>query len=152
MLDQIDKQILYVLQVDGRISNLDLAARVNLSPADCQERVSKLEAGGYILQYNAQLNPALLGAPLLVFIQIVLDRTCPEVFDAFQRYVLGLPEVLECHMVAGNFDYLIKARLKDMNAYRELLGETLVQIGGVRVAHAYMVAEEVKCTTTLPLS
>lgn len=110
MLDKISKKILMELQSDGRISNVELAARVNLSPAACLERVRKLHESGYIMGYTAQLNPQLLDVSLLVFIEVVLDRTTPEVFDAFKHSVQIIPEVLECHMVAGGFDYLVKAR------------------------------------------
>ena len=94
--------------------------------------------------YTAQLNPQLLDVSLLVFIEVVLDRTTPEVFDAFKRSVQVIPEVLECHMVAGGFDYLIKARVKDMSAYREFLGKSLLQLKGVRETHTYAVMEEVQ--------
>ncbi|AMP02358.1 Lrp/AsnC ligand binding domain-containing protein [Collimonas sp. NPDC087041] len=151
MLDKISKKILAELQNDGRISNVDLSARVNLSPAACLERVRKLQEAGYILHYSAQLNPQLLDVALLVFIEVVLDRTTPEVFDAFSQSVQIIPEVLECHMVAGGFDYLVKARVKDMNAYREFLGKSLLQLKGVRETHTYAVMEEVKHTTKLPI-
>ncbi len=151
MLDKISKKILTELQNDGRISNVDLAARVNLSPAACLERVRKLQEAGYILGYTAQLNPQLLDVALLVFIEVVLDRTTPDVFDEFGRSVQTIPEVLECHMVAGGFDYLVKARVKDMNAYREFLGKSLLQLKGVRETHTYAVMEEVKSTTRLPI-
>jgi len=128
----------------------ELAARVNLSPAACLERVRKLHESGYIMGYTAQLNPQLLDVSLLVFIEVVLDRTTPEVFDAFKHSVQIIPEVLECHMVAGGFDYLVKARVKDMAAYREFLGKTLLQ-KGVRETHTYAVMEEVKNTTKLPI-
>eukprot|EP01030_Chromulinospumella_sphaerica_P009846 gene9846-9656_t len=131
------------LQSDGRISNVELAARVNLSPAACLERVRKLHESGYIMGYTAQLNPQLLDVSLLVFIEVVLDRTTPEVFDAFKHSVQLIPEVLECHMVAGGFDYLVKARVKDMAAYREFLGKTLLQ-KGVRETHTYAFMEEMK--------
>ena len=150
MLDKISKKIVMELQSDGRISNVELAARVNLSPAACLERVRKLHESGYIMGYTAQLNPQLLDVSLLVFIEVVLDRTTPEVFDAFKHSVQIIPEVLECHMVAGGFDYLVKARVKDMAAYREFLGKTLLQ-KGVRETHTYAVMEEVKNTTKLPI-
>jgi len=105
----------------------------------------------YILGYTAQLNPHLLDVALLVFIEVVLDRTTPDVFDAFKRGVQAIPEVLECHMVAGGFDYLVKARVKDMNAYRDFLGKSLLQLNGVRETHTYAVMEEVKNTTALPI-
>ena len=151
MLDKIGKSILRELQNDGRISNIELSARVNLSPAACLERVRKLHDAGYILGYTAQLNPQMLDVSLLVFIEVVLDRTTPDVFDAFKRSIQVIPEVLECHMVAGGFDYLVKARVKDMNAYREFLGKSLLQLQGVRETHTYAVMEEVKSTTKLPI-
>jgi Lrp/AsnC family leucine-responsive transcriptional regulator len=150
MLDKIGKKILTELQNDGRISNVELAARVNLSPAACLERVRKLHDLGYITGYTATLNPDMLNVSLLVFIEVVLDRTTPEVFDEFKRSVQLIPEVLECHMVAGGFDYLVKARVKDMAAYREFLGRTLLQ-KGVRETHTYVVMEQVKSTTKLPI-
>ena len=149
MLDKISKKILDELQTDGRISNVDLSARVNLSPAACLERVRKLHEAGYILGYSAQLNPHLLDVSLLVFIEVILERTTPEVFDAFKRSVQTIPEIQECHLVAGGFDYLVKARVKDMNAYREFLGKSLLQLKGVRETHTYAVMEEVKSTTKL---
>ena len=150
LLDKTNKKILAELQQDGRISNLELASRVNLSAAACLERVRKLQEAGYILGYTARLNPELLDVALLVFIEVVLDRTTPDVFDEFKRAVHQVPEVLECHMVAGGFDYLVKARVKDMAAYREFLGKTLLQ-KGVRETHTYAVMEEVKNTTKLPI-
>ncbi len=143
MLDKISKKILMELQTDGRISNVELATRVNLSPAACLERVRKLHEAGYILGYIAQLNPQLLDVSLLVFIEVVLDRTTPEVFDAFKRSVQTIPEVLECHMVAGGFDYLLKLRLSSMEAYRAVLGR-IVDLPGVLQTHTYVVIEQVK--------
>ena len=151
MLDKISKKILAELQSDGRISNVELAARVNLSPAACLERVRKLHESGYIMGYTAQLNPQLLDVSLLVFIEVVLDRTTPEVFDAFKQSVQLIPEVLECHMVAGGFDYLLKVRVADMAAYRTFLGDTLVALPGIRETRTYAVLEEVKLTSQIPV-
>jgi Lrp/AsnC family transcriptional regulator, leucine-responsive regulatory protein len=151
MLDKISKRILAELQSDGRISNVELATRVSLSPAACLERVRKLHEAGYIKGYTANLSPEMLDVALLVFIEVVLDRTTPDVFEAFKRGVQAIPEVLECHMVAGGFDYLIKVRVKDMNAYRDFLGKSLLQLSGVRETHTYAVMEEVKNTTHLPI-
>jgi len=145
------KKILGELQIDGRISNVDLAARVNLSPAACLERVRKLQEAGYILGYVAQLNPELLDVSLMVFIEVVLDRTTPDVFEAFKKSVQSIPESWNDHMVAGGFDYLVKSRVKDMNAYREFLGKSLLQLKGVRETHTYAVMEEVKNTIRLPI-
>ncbi len=150
-LDKISKKILSELQNDGRISNVDLAGRINLSPAACLERVKKLQEAGYITGYAAQLNPVLLDVSLLVFIEVVLDRTTPDVFEAFKQSVQNIPEIMECHMVAGGFDYLVKSRVKDMNAYRDFLGKSLLQLKGVRETHTYAVMEEVKNTIKLPI-
>lgn len=150
-LDKTNKKILAELQQDGRISNLELASRVNLSQAACLERVRKLQEAGYILGYTARLNPELLDVALLVFIEVVLDRTTPDVFDEFKRAVNRVPEVLECHMVAGGFDYLIKVRVKDMAAYRTFLGKSLLQLKGVRETHTYAVIEEVKNSSVFPI-
>jgi Lrp/AsnC family leucine-responsive transcriptional regulator len=143
-LDRIDRKILQELQREGRLSNTELARRVNLSPTPCSERVKLLERQGFIRGYEAKLDPKLLNLELLVFVEISLLRTSPDVFAEFSKTVLELPEVLECHLVSGNFDYLIKARVADMKAYRELLGETLLTLPGVSDSRTYVVMEEVK--------
>jgi Lrp/AsnC family leucine-responsive transcriptional regulator len=152
MLDKVNKKILNELQIDGRISNVDLSARVNLSAAACLERVRKLQKAGYILGFAAHLNPRLLDVSLLVFIEVVLDRTTPDVFEEFRQNVQSIREIVECHMVAGGFDYLVKARVKNMEAYREFLGKSLLQLKGVRETHTYAVMEEVKSTIRLPIN
>src|SRR5436309_376794 len=118
-LDKIDVRILRVLQKDGRISNLKLAETVHLSPTAVLERVKRLTRDGYILGYEARLNPSKLGAGLLVFVEILLDRTVHDVMDNFKAAVQVRPEILECHLVAGGFDYLLKTRVANMTAYRE---------------------------------
>jgi Lrp/AsnC family leucine-responsive transcriptional regulator len=150
-LDKIDAKILRLLQADGRISNLKLAETIHLSPTAVLERVKRLTRDGFILGYEAKLNPNKLGAGMMVFIQVVLDRTTPDVFNAFRAAVQVRPEILECHMVAGGFDYLIKTRVADMAAYRELVGSVIWTLPGVRETHTYAVMEEVKNTTALPL-
>ncbi|WP_207478483.1 Lrp/AsnC ligand binding domain-containing protein [Arenibaculum pallidiluteum] len=150
-IDRVDRAILIELQRDGRLTNAELARRVNLSPPACLERVRRLEKAGYILGYVALLDPAKLGSGLLVFTEIVLDRTTPEVFERFRDAVMTMPEILECHMVAGGFDYLVKARVRDMAAYRDFLGSSLVALPGVRETHTYAVMEEVKSTTAITL-
>uniref|UniRef100_UPI00286BC93F AsnC family transcriptional regulator n=1 Tax=Roseateles sp. TaxID=1971397 RepID=UPI00286BC93F len=107
-LDKIDARILRVLQSDGRISNLKLAEAVHLSPTAVLERVKRLTRDHYILGYEARLNPAKLGAAMLVFIEILLDRTVQDVMDNFKAAVQARPEILECHLVAGGYDYLLK--------------------------------------------
>jgi Lrp/AsnC family leucine-responsive transcriptional regulator len=150
-LDRIDLKILATLQHDGRISNLKLAEAVALSPTAVLARVQRLTREGYILGYEAKLNPAKLGAGMLVFVEVLLDRTTPNVFDQFRAAVQVHPQVLECHMVAGGFDYLLKTRMADMNAYRAFAGAVLWQLPGVRETRTYAVMEEVKNTTQLPL-
>jgi len=150
-LDRIDRRILHLLQEFGRLSNVELARAVNLSPTPCLERVRRLERGGYITGYCAQLDPAKLGAGLMVLVEVTLDRTSGNVFEAFRKAVLEIPQVLECLMVAGGFDYLIKVRVADMPAYRALLGERLAALPGVLQTHTYVVMEEVKDTRLLPV-
>ena len=129
-LDDTDRRLLRVLQDDGRISNADLALRCNLSASACSDRVRRLRDDGVITGFSAILNPALVGRGVLIFVEVVLDRTTPEVFESFALAARKAPDVLECHMVAGGFDYLIKARVADMAEYRKFLGEVLVQIPG----------------------
>jgi len=150
-LDKIDAKILRVLQKDGRISNLKLAETVHLSPTAVLERVKRLTRDGYILGYQAKLNPDKLGAGMMVFIEVVLDRTTPDVMNAFRAAVQVRNEILECHLVAGGFDYLIKTRVADMQAYRELIGSVVWSLPGVRETHTYAVMEEVKNTTALAI-
>ena len=114
-LDATDRRILMELQNDGRITNQDLAKQVRLSPAACFDRVKRLRERGIIKGYSAILDPNEIGLPLIIFVEVFLDRTTEEQFAAFASAVQRTPEVLECHMVAGGFDYLIKARMKDID-------------------------------------
>ena len=141
-LDRIDRNILNELQKDGRISNVELSKRVGLSPTPCLERVRRLERQGYIEGYAAILNPHYLDASLLVFVEITLNRGAPDVFEQFK----------ECHLVSGDFDYLLKTRVSDMSAYRRLLGETLLRLPGVNDTRTYVVMEEVKQSSRLVIS
>jgi Lrp/AsnC family leucine-responsive transcriptional regulator len=150
-IDKIDAKILRVLQKDGRISNLKLAEEVHLSPTAVLERVKRLTRDGFILGYEAKLNPAKLRAGLLVFVEILLDRTVHDVMDNFKAAVQVRPEILECHLVAGGFDYLLKTRVADMTAYREFIGSVIWTLPGVRETRTYAVMEEVKSSTALPV-
>ena len=150
-LDRIDRKILQALQQDGRISNLKLAEIVTLSPTAVLARVQRLTKDGVIQGYEARLDPVKLGIGLMVFVEVLLDKTTPNVFEAFKAAVQVRSEILECHMVAGGFDYLLKTRMADMNAYRAFAGTVLWQLPGVRETRTYAVMEEVKCTTQLPL-
>jgi len=150
-LDAMDRKVLSVMQDDGRIPLVELAERIGLSPTATTERVKRLTRDGYILGYSARLDPDKLGRGLLVFIEVKLDRTTPDVFERFAMAVARAPEVLECHMVAGGFDYLVKTRVADMSAYRAFLGAVLWAVPGVRETRTYTVMEEVKAETALPV-
>ena len=150
-LDRIDRKILSILQEDGRMANLKLAEAVALSPTAVLARVQRLTRDGFILGYEARLNPLKLGAGMLVFVEVLLDRTTPNVFDQFKAAVQVHPEIMECHMVAGGFDYLLKTRSADMNAYRVFAGNVLWQLPGVRETRTYAVMEEVKHSNHLHL-
>ena len=150
-LDKIDAKILRALQADGRMSNLKLAEHVHLSPTAALERVKRLTRDGYILGYEARLNPQKIGAGLLVFIEVVLDRTTHDAMNIFKAAAQSRPEILECHLVAGGFDYLIKTRVADMQAYRGFVGSVIWDLPGVRETRTYAVMEEVKNTALLPI-
>ncbi|EMG7546404.1 leucine-responsive transcriptional regulator Lrp [Vibrio alginolyticus] len=148
-LDRIDRNILNELQKDGRISNVELSKRVGLSPTPCLERVRRLERQGYITGYTALLNPQFLDASLLVFVEITLNRGAPDVFEQFNSAVQKLDDIQECHLVSGDFDYLLKTRVSDMGAYRRLLGDTLLRLPCVNDTRTYVVMEEVKQSNQL---
>jgi Lrp/AsnC family leucine-responsive transcriptional regulator len=148
-LDRVDRRILALLQGDGRMSNLALAQAVHLSPTAVLERVRRLVREQFILGYEARLNPQKLGASLLVCIEVLLDRGSPDVFERFKEAARERPEILECYMVAGDFDYLLKTRVSDMDAYREFLNKVLLALPGVRETRTYVVMEEVKNTHAL---
>ena len=150
-LDRTDLKILRCLQEDGRISNLKLAETVALSPTAVLARVQRLTREGYILGYEARLNPLKLGAGMLVFVEILLDRTNANVFEEFRAAVQVRPEIMECHLVAGGFDYLLKIRTANMNSYRAFSGDVLWQLPGVRETRTYAVMEEVKHSAALAL-
>ncbi len=150
-LDKIDRNILRILQDEGRISFTELGERIGLSTTPCTERVRRLEREGVIMGYSAQLNPHHLKADLLVFVEINLSYKSGDIFEEFRRAVLKLPQVLECHLVSGDFDYLIKARISEMASYRKLLGDILLKLPHVRESKSYIVMEEVKETLKLPV-
>ena len=150
-LDRTDRKILKHLQTDGRIATVDLAEKVGMSPTSTSDRVKRLQREGFIAGYGARLDPHRLGLGLLVFVEVSLDKTTPDVFEKFAEAVKRAPEVLECHMVAGGFDYLMKTRVADMAAYRRFLGEILLAIPGVQETRTYAVMEEVKSDGMLPV-
>ncbi len=151
-LDRIDKNILVELQKNGRISNVELSKLVGLSPTPCLERVKRLEKQGVIEGYKAVVNAEAVGASLLVFVEITLEKTAQDVFSEFSKSVSSFSEILECHLVSGSFDYLLKTRVKNMASYRKLLGDTLLRLPSVSASRTYVVMEEVKSNTALPIN
>ena len=150
-LDRIDRKILGLLQKEGRLSNVDLAKAVGLSPTPCLERVRRLEREGFITGYVALVDPAKLNANTVAFIQVLLSNTSTKNLREFNREMRQLPEVEACHMVAGGFDYLLKIRCADMQHYQHFLGEKLAAIPLVAQTHTYVVIEEVKSETAISL-
>ncbi len=148
-LDKLDRHILKILQQEGRISMKDLGERVGLSVTPCIERVKRMERDGVISGYYAKVDPASLGAKLLVFVEITLNSKSASAFEQFRREVLRIPEVQECHLVSGDFDYLIKARIHEMAEYRKLLGDMLLELPGAAQSKSYVVMEEIKETLVL---
>ena len=150
-LDRIDVKIVNALQAHARMSMTDLAEAVGLSVTPCAERVRRLERDRFILGYHARLNPHAFGQSLLVFVEIKLAAKSGAMFEEFKREVRKLPNVLECHLVSGEFDYLIKARIPEMNAYRRLLGDMLLTLPGARESRSYIVMEEIKESLALTI-
>ena len=145
-LDRIDRRLLARLQQDGRAAISQLAREVHLTVTPTLERVRRLESSGYIEGYFARLNPRRLGLGLLAYVEVSLDRTTPDAFERFKQAMLAQDEVMECHMVAGGFDYLLKVRVTDMESYRRFLGDRIAALRGVQQTHTYFVMEEVKST------
>ncbi|MCK9511334.1 MAG: AsnC family transcriptional regulator [Pigmentiphaga sp.] len=143
-LDRIDRRILHILQREGRISITELGERVGLSTSPCAERIKRLERRGVILGYHARLAPVAVDKPLLVFVQITLSSKSEEVFETIKRELALMPEVMECHLVSGSFDYLVKARISAMAEYRTLLGDILQTIPVPAQSDSYVVMEEIK--------
>ncbi len=150
-LDNIDKNILRELQKNGRISFAELSRKVGLSATPCVERIKRLERDGAIRGYTALINPHYLQAGLVVFVQIRLSRSTQDIFEEFSEATKALPEIQECYLVSGTFDYLLKARVSDMEAYRKFYGETLLTLPGVQECTSYVVMEEVKDTLEVPV-
>lgn len=151
-LDQTDIAMLNALQAEARLPVVELAKRVNLSATPATLRLRRLEQEGVIHGYHARLSPAALGQALLVFVTVQLKSTDEASLVAFNRAIKPVPQVLECHMVGGGFDYLLKVRVRDMQEYRDLLGGVIGALPMVENTHSYFVMEEVKETALLPLN
>lgn len=145
-LDNTDKRILSRIQNDGRISIVDLADAVNLSKSPCLQRLRRLEREGYIMRYRAELDPKKVANGHLVYVQVKLEKTTRQHLEAFNEAVLGVPQILGCHMMSGGYDYLLKIRTKDMTSYRELLGDVISELPSVVQTLTFPVIEEVKDT------
>ena len=148
-LDKTDLKILKFLQQNARIPMTELAEKVGLSTTPVTERVKRLERDNFITGYHARLNPNLLGKGLLIFVELKLRSKSGNIFEDFRREVMRIPQILECHLVSGEYDYLIKVRLPDMSAYRDMLGNILLHLPAAAESRSYVVMEEVKEETVL---
>lgn len=149
-LDRIDRALLRLLQQDGRLSNAELARAANLSPATCHRRVQRLMTRGHIRGVHAKIDPAAVERAALVMVGVVLDRSTPESFGAFETAATKLPYVLDCHLVAGDFDYFLKIRVRDMAEFNRIHGRDLIAIPGVRQTRTFFVMKEVADERPLP--
>ncbi|OLQ95563.1 AsnC family transcriptional regulator [Vibrio ponticus] len=143
-LDRIDREILRILKAHGRLPIVELAKRVNLTTSPCSDRVKRLEKESYIKGYHAELNPEKLGFDVQVFIHIRLDQTCFSVFEKFAKAVEELPEVEECYSLSGDFDTMIKVRVKSMKEYQGFMSKKLGSLPGVIQSRSEVVIEEHK--------
>ena len=150
-LDRTDIRILDILQKDGRLSNIKLAEAVNLSPTAALARVQKLTKDGFIVGYEAKLNPDLLNNSFVVFVEILLDKTTPNALEEFSHAVVHHPEIVECHMISGGFDFVVKIRCANMEAFRKISGQILWQLPGVKETRSYPVMEVIKESSQIHL-
>lgn len=143
-LDSHDEKILEALSSDGRISISELARRINLSKTPTQLRVKRLEAEGYILGYRAMLNPIALGLDHVAFVEVTLSDTREDALTKFNNEAAKIGEIEQCHMIAGNFDYLLKVRTRSMRAYRQVLGEKISALPHVANTKTFVAMQSVK--------
>jgi Lrp/AsnC family leucine-responsive transcriptional regulator len=142
-LDRTDRKILYLLQRDGRATNAELAKKTNVSAATCHRRTQRLFEEGYVRSVRAEIAPDRVSRGALVVVGVVLDRSTPESFAAFEAAIRKLPFILDCHLVAGDFDYFLKIRVRDMSDFNRLHGEKLIALPGVRQTRTFFVMKEV---------
>lgn len=150
-LDTIDRRILTVLQREGRISNADLSERVSLSPSACHRRVQRLESDGFIAAYVAILDVRKIGKPATVYVEITLNSQSDEVLDAFERGVTRIPDVLECHLMAGSADFLLKLMVEDTEDFARIHRQYLSRLPGVARMQSSFALRTVVKTTALDL-
>lgn len=151
-LDAIDRRILAALQRNGRLQNIELAREVGLSPSPCLRRVKALEASGAIDRYAALLSGAAVGLPLVIFVRVTLERQDKEGVTSFAETIAEVPEVLECYLMAGTYDYLLKVAAADLEDYQRFQMEHLTPLPGVRNVVSEIPLKHVKATTALPVS
>lgn len=149
-LDRIDMKILRALQADGRLTNAEIAERVDVSPSTSYRRTQRLFDEGHITGVRAEVAPASVGLGALVIVGVMLDRSTPDSRFAFEKAVLKMREVLDCILVAGEFDYFLKIRARDMADFNKLQGQTLIALPGVRNTRTFFVMREVKENARLP--
>jgi len=150
-LDRIDFLILSILQSDGRISNVDLSKKVNLSASPCLDRVKRLEKEGYIERYGAFINPSKLNYGMTAFVQVSLSSTTSDIFKLFNKEVVKIKEVVECHLIAGGYDYLLKIRFADMVSYRLVL-EKIGDLPAISQTSTYIASEQIKQDIGVPFN
>ena len=150
-LDAIDRKILGLLQVNARIANIDLADEVGLSPSPCLRRVRELEGGGVIRLYVTLLDPARVGLPVSVFVNVTLERQIESALERFETAILKRPEVMECYLMTGDADYLLRVAIADLSAYERFLMENLTRVPGVSSIRSSFALKQVKYSTALPL-
>ena len=151
-LDALDRAILTVLQEDARISNAELARRVGLSPSPCLRRVRELETSGVIRRFVTLLEPAAVGLPVSIFVNVTLERQIEGALEGFEAALLDRPEVMECYLMTGDSDYLLRVVVPDLPAYERFLMDHLTRIPGVASIKSSVSLNQVKYRTSLPLS
>jgi DNA-binding Lrp family transcriptional regulator len=151
VVDRIDRNILKALQADASITNAALSERVHLSPAATLRRVEKLREAGFISRIVAVLDPAKVDMTTLVIVGVVLDRSTPSSFGEFEEAAKGIPGCLECHLVAGEFDYFLVLRTRDIAHFNRLHADAIISLPGVRQIRTFFVLKEILSTTVLPI-
>ena len=150
-LDEIDLKILAILQGDGRITNVQLSQQIGLSPAPTLERVRKLEQGGYIKSYHAQLDPEKLGLNVMIFIEVSLNLHKDSSIESFMEEIAKIPEVVECYQITGGADFMMKIYAENINNYQRIIVDKLAKLADVGKLQSKVVLNSVKDTTQLPI-
>jgi Lrp/AsnC family transcriptional regulator, leucine-responsive regulatory protein len=150
-LDAIDRKILALLQEDARLANVELADKVGLSPSPCLRRVRELETAGVIRRYVTLLDPAAVGLPVSVFVNVTLERQVEQALERFETVILKRPEVMECYLMTGDADYLLRVVIADLSAYERFLIEHLTRVPGVASIKSSFALKQVKYRTALPV-